>query len=101
MVYDGTLPRATAACLAWAGLPLPGKRGETSRGEARPTAWRRLGPTPRRGRPGSGAPRPKATENSIGRCTTMVAGPLGQYRQLRQTPAPSLCGVDTGPPHEG
>ena len=31
----------------------------------------------------------------------MVAGPLGQYRQLRQTPAPSLVGVDTGPPHEG
>jgi len=38
MVYDGTLPRATAACLAWAGLPLPGKRGETSRGELRPKA---------------------------------------------------------------
>src|SRR5215471_21235657 len=34
MVYDGTLPRAPAACLAWAGLPRPGKRGETSRGEA-------------------------------------------------------------------
>src|SRR5216683_1246228 len=31
----------------------------------------------------------------------MVAGPMGQYRQLRQTPAPSLFGVDTGPPHEG
>jgi Acetyl xylan esterase (AXE1) len=31
----------------------------------------------------------------------MVAGPLSQYRHLRQTPAPSLFGVDTGPPHEG
>src|SRR5262249_21148674 len=50
MVYDGTLPRTPAACLAWAGLQLPGKRGETSRGEARPLAWRRLGPAPRPGR---------------------------------------------------
>jgi alpha/beta superfamily hydrolase len=31
----------------------------------------------------------------------MVAGPLGQYRQLRQTLAPSLVGVAPGPPHEG
>src|SRR5437879_12328894 len=60
-------------------LPLPGKRGETSRGE----------------------PRPKATGNAIGRDTTMVEGPLRQYRHLRQTPAPSLSGADTGPPHEG
>jgi len=48
MVYDGTLPRATAACLAWAGLPLPGQRSETPRGAARPTAQRRLGSAPRR-----------------------------------------------------
>ena len=31
----------------------------------------------------------------------MVEGAMGQYRQLRQTPAPSIFGVDTGPPHEG
>ena len=31
----------------------------------------------------------------------MVAGAMGQYRHLCQTPAPSLVGVDTGPPHEG
>ena len=31
----------------------------------------------------------------------MVAGAMGQYRQLRRTPAPSIFGVDTGPPHEG
>src|SRR5205809_223662 len=31
----------------------------------------------------------------------MVEGAMGQYRQLRQTPAPTICGVDTGPPHEG
>src|SRR5215831_15563824 len=31
----------------------------------------------------------------------MVEGAMGQYRQLRQTPAPSNVGVDTGPPHEG
>src|SRR5713101_1261216 len=31
----------------------------------------------------------------------MVEGPMDQYRQLRQTPAPSIFGVDTGPPHEG
>jgi hypothetical protein len=31
----------------------------------------------------------------------MGKGALGQYRQLRQTPAPDIFGVDTGPPHEG
>ncbi len=31
----------------------------------------------------------------------MVEGAMGQYRQLRQTPAPAIFGVDTGPPHEG
>ena len=31
----------------------------------------------------------------------MAEGAMGQYRQLRQTPAPSIFGVDTGPPHEG
>src|SRR5437899_11776494 len=31
----------------------------------------------------------------------MVEGPMGHYRQLRQIPAPSIVGVDTGPPHEG
>jgi fermentation-respiration switch protein FrsA (DUF1100 family) len=31
----------------------------------------------------------------------MVAGAMGHYRHLRQTPAPAIFGVDTGPPHEG
>ena len=31
----------------------------------------------------------------------MGEGALGQYRKLRQTPAPDIFGVDTGPPHEG
>ena len=31
----------------------------------------------------------------------MVAGAMGHYRHLRQTPAPAIIGVDTGPPHEG
>src|SRR5215470_8814228 len=31
----------------------------------------------------------------------MVTGAMGQYRHLRQTPAPAIFGVDTGPPHEG
>src|SRR2546428_12477013 len=31
----------------------------------------------------------------------MVEGAMGQYRHLRQTPAPAIFGVDTGPPHEG
>ena len=30
----------------------------------------------------------------------MGAGAIGPYRPLRQTPAPAICGVDTGPPHE-
>jgi len=31
----------------------------------------------------------------------MVEGPMGHYRQHRQIPAPSIVGVDNGPPHEG
>jgi len=31
----------------------------------------------------------------------MVEGAMGQYRHLRQTPAPAIFGVDTGPPYEG
>ena len=38
IVYDGTLLRAPAVCLAWAGLPLPGKRGEMPHSKVRPTA---------------------------------------------------------------
>jgi hypothetical protein len=30
----------------------------------------------------------------------MGAGAIGPYRPLRQPPAPAICGVDTGPPHE-
>src|SRR5438552_13555228 len=41
------------------------------------------------------------SHRSLGREKPMVAGALGQYRHLRQTPAPAICGVDTGPPHEG
>src|SRR5215510_5843635 len=43
----------------------------------------------------------KATGHPIGRYKTMMDGPMGQYRTLRQIPAPSIFGVDTGPPHEG
>ena len=38
---------------------------------------------------------------SLEREKTMVEGAMGQYRHLRQTPAPSIFGVDTGLPHEG